>query len=79
MAADWCRRTQLRLGSEKDTGRALLGPDGKFEIELVALPVVAVVVGFLQPLIATVLFTYDPLGLVSGSDGGISLEDLGFM
>jgi len=26
-AADWCRRTQLLLGREKDTGRTLLGTD----------------------------------------------------
>lgn len=86
-AADWWRRTQLLLGSEKDTGRTLLGKDWTTEapnalLLLMLMSVVlvmAVVVIFLLKLVMVVLLKMDPLVVVLLAVVGMLLGVMGLV
>lgn len=76
-AADWCRRTQLLLGSEKDTGRTLLGTDRTSALLLLMLMLVEdeeeVVMFFLLRLVTVVLLRMEALAVALAAAVGMLL------
>lgn len=74
MAADWWSRTQLLLGSEKETGRTLLGTDcasGPLLVLVLEMAALGEVMVFLALLVT------EPLVLVSVAVVGMLLGVMG--